>query len=101
MQTIDGGDLVSGLEAGFGGGHVGLERFDFDRNGLHAGDEAEFIEREAFRVALVLDEDRSVCAMAVVHEGEGDGVVEVEQRADADLLPGGVLDGGVVNDGVA
>ena len=39
--------------------------------------------------------------LAVVHEGEGDLLVEVEEGADVDLLPGGIVDGVVVDDGVA
>ena len=33
--------------------------------------------------------------------GEGDGLVEVEQGADGDLVPGGIFDGVVVDDEVA
>ncbi len=42
-----------------------------------------------------------VDALAVVDEGEGDGLVEVEERAVEDVFPGGVLDGVEVDDGVA
>ena len=42
-----------------------------------------------------------VDALAVVDEGEGDGLVEVEDGAVDDVVPGGVLDGVEVDDGVA
>ena len=34
-------------------------------------------------------------------EGEGDGLVEIKQGAIEDVFPGGILDGVVVDDGVA
>ena len=43
----------------------------------------------------------AIGTLAVVDEGERNCLIDVEQRADGDLIPGGVLDGVVVNDEVA
>ena len=57
LEAVDAEDLVVGLEAGAGGGHVGLERVDLDRRVLHLGDEAELVEGEVVGAALGFDED--------------------------------------------
>ena len=100
-ESVDGFDAIFWLEAGVGGGCVGGEILDLNRGVLHPWDEAEFVEGEVVGAAFGFDEDFSVGALSVVNEGEGDGLVEVEERADGDLVPGGVLDGVVVGDGVA
>ena len=101
LEAVDGEDLVLGLETGADGGHVGLKGVDLDGGGLHLGDEAELVEGEVVGAALGFDEDLGVGALAVVEVGEGDRLVDVEQGADGYLVPGGVLDGVVVDDEVA
>ncbi len=94
-------DLVAGFEAGARGRHVGLERADLDGSLLHLGDETDLVDAEVVGGALGFDEEFGVGALAVVDEGEGNGLVEVQNRAVADVVPGGVFDGVEVDDEIA
>ena len=58
------------------------------------------VEREIICLAFVFNEEFGVDAVAVVDEGEGDGLIEVKERAIDDIVPGGVFDGVVVDDDV-
>ncbi len=101
LEAVDAEDLVTGLKAGVGGGHVGLERVDLDGSVLHLRDDAELLEGEVVGAALVRDKELGVGALAVVDEGERDGLVEIEDGAVGDVVPCGVLDGVVMDDEVA
>ncbi len=90
LDAIDGGDDIVWLEAGALGGCAGADLADGDGRGLDARVEAEGIEREALRLALVVDLDGGVGALAVVEEGEGKRLVEVQQGVDADVFPVGI-----------
>ena len=98
LDAIDGEDLVVGLEASLSGGHGGLERADLHRRVLHFGDEADLFEVEVVGATLGFDEEFGIGALAVVDEGERDGLVEVQHAAVEDIFPGGVLDGVEAND---
>ena len=104
LEAVDGDDLVFGLEAGAGGGGVGVagvEGFDLDGGVLHPGDEAEFVEGKVVGSAFGFDKDFGVGALSVVEEGEGDGLVDIEEGADGYVIPGGIFNGVVVDDEVA
>ena len=60
---------------------MAFERVDLDGRVLHLRDEAELVEGEVVGAALGFDEEFGVDALAVVDVGEGDGLVEVEQRS--------------------
>ncbi len=98
LEAVDAEDLVAGFEAGVGGGHAGLEGVDLDGCVLSLGYEAEVVEREVVGVALACDEEFGVGTLAVVDEGEGDGLVEIQDGAIAYVFPGGVFDGVEVDD---
>ena len=53
-------------------------------------DETQLVEGEVVGAALRFDEELCVRALAVVDEGEGDGLVDVQERADRNLVPGGI-----------
>ena len=63
LEAVDGEDLVAGLQAGTGGGHVGLKRVDLDGGVLHLGNEAELVEGEVVGTALGF-ERRAWCRCA-------------------------------------
>ena len=93
--------LSPALKACVGGRHVRFESVDLHGLVLHLRNEAKVVEGEIVGGALVLDKYFCVGAAAIVNIGKGNGLVEVEERPDADLVPGGVLDGVVVDDGVS
>src|SRR6266851_792785 len=102
LNAVDAEDLVVRLEAGSCSGHAGLERVDLDGGVLHLWDEADLVEGEVVRAAaLGFDEEFGVGALAVVDEGEWDGLVEIQDGAVGDVFPGGIFDGVVVDDAVA
>ena len=72
-----------------------------DRSVLHLRDEADLIHGEVVRAAFGFDEEFGVGALAIVDEGEGDDLVEIEQGAIEDVFPCGIFDGVVVDDAVA
>ncbi len=80
---------------------MGSRDCDLDRRVLHHGDETERVEREVLRAALGFDEELGIGSLTVVDVGEGNGLVEVQQGTDGDLVPGWIFDGVVVDDGVA
>src|SRR5271168_1683851 len=81
LEAVDAEDLVVGLKAGANGWHAGLERVDLDRCVLHLRDEADLFKGEFVRGAFGLDEEFGVGALAVVDEGEGDCLVEIQDGA--------------------
>ena len=101
LEAVDGGDLIVGLEACARGGHVCFKRVDLNRGGLHLGDEAHLVDGEVVRAALGFDEELCVDALTVVNEGEGDSLIDVEERTNLDLIPGWIFDVVVVNDEIA
>ncbi len=93
--------MIARLESGAGGRHILFEGVDLDRCVLHLGDEPELVHGEVVGAALGLDEELGVDALAIVDVGEGNVLVDVQKRADVDLVPGGVLDVVVVDDKIA
>ncbi len=101
LDAVHADDLVAGLQAGFGCGHVRFQRLDCYRSLLVDGNEAEVFDVEVIGRAGVLHEEDGVDALAGVHVGEGQGLVQVEPRLLLHIAPVRVLDGVEVDDGVA
>ncbi len=100
-NAIDGDDLIFGLEAGLGGGSVGLGDGDFYTVLLHARDEAEGVGGEVVGCVFGGEGDSGIDAPPVMRVGEGDGLIEIEGGLVEELLPGWVLDVVEVDDGIS